>query len=190
MNAFGANEGDTPISPDVLAAVRNRSWLKDLPARVMEHMAHLANSRVEGNEQVTRLEHSLQTATLAQQHGEDEEYVVCALIHDIGDLLAPYNHGEFAAAMLQPYISEPNFWMVENHHVFQGYHYFHRLGLDRNLREQHRGHPHFQRTLDFCEKYDMPAFDPNMKYMSLADLAPMVNRLFHTPRHSIYVRRA
>jgi predicted HD phosphohydrolase len=130
----------------------------------------------------------LQSATLAARAGEDDEYVVVALLHDIGDLLAPYHHGDFAAALLAPFIDEANHWMLAHHHAFQGYYYFEALGLDRNMRERWRGHPHFERTLVFCERYDMPAFDPDMDTMPLEAFGPAVRRVLYNPRRSLYVR--
>ena len=105
------------------------------------------------------LQHSLQTATLAQRDGRDEEYVVCALLHDIGDTLGCFNHPDIAAAILKPFVSEANHWMVQNHGIFQGYYFFHHLGMNRDMREQFRGHAHYERTEEFFALYDSPAFD-------------------------------
>ena len=155
-----------------------------LPDRVLAHLKLLDGDY--GGFAVDRLTHSLQTATLAHRAGEDEEYVVCALLHDIGDTLGSFNHADIAAAMLRPFVSEANHWMLEKHGVFQGYYFFHHLGLDRNMREQFRGHPHFERTALFCELYDGPAFDPRCDSMPLAAFEPMVRRLLAMPRQSIY----
>lgn len=155
-----------------------------LPDRILDHLKLLNGDF--GGFPVDRLQHSLQTATLAHQAGEDEEYVVCALLHDIGDTLGCYNHADIAAAILQPFVSEENHWMIQHHGIFQGYYFFHHLGLDRNLREQFRGHPCFERTAAFCEKYDNPAFDPNRKPMPLDGFTPMVRRVFSAPKRSIY----
>jgi predicted HD phosphohydrolase len=155
-----------------------------LPDRVLAHLNLLDGDH--GGFAVDRLEHSLQTATRAHRAGEDEEYVVCALLHDIGDTLGSFNHADIAAAVLRPFVSDANHWMVEKHGIFQGYYFFHHLGLDRNLREQFRGHPHFERTATFCELYDGPAFDPHFESMPLAAFEPMVRRLLAAPRQSIY----
>ena len=136
---------------------------------------------------VDRLTHSLQTATLAHQDGKDEEYVVCALLHDIGDTLGPANHADVAAALLEPYVSEANHWMVKYHAIFQGYYFFHYLGLDRNLRDQFKDHPHYARTLEFIEKYDAPAFDPEAEYSELSFFEPMMERVFKRPKQSLYL---
>ena len=130
---------------------------------------------------VDRLEHSLQTATRAMRDGADEETVVVALLHDIGDILAPENHAEMAAAVLRPYVSADNYWLVKHHAVFQGYYFWHHLGGDRDAREKHRGHPMFARTAAFCERWDQLSFDPGYDTAPLATFEPMVRRLFARP---------
>ena len=119
-----------------------------LPERVLAHLRLLEGDC--GGFAVDRLTHSLQTATRACRDGRDEEYVVCALLHDIGDTLCPYNHPDIAAAILKPFVSEENHWMVQKHGIFQGYYFFHHIGMDRDMREQFRGHPWFERTEEFC----------------------------------------
>jgi predicted HD phosphohydrolase len=152
--------------------------------RILEHLRLLEGDC--GGFPVDRLTHCLQTATRAHRAGRDEEYVVCALLHDIGDTLGAYNHPDIAAAILKPFVSEANSWMVEKHGVFQGYYFFHYLGMDRDMREAFRGHPHFQYTAEFCEKYDQNAFDPAYDTMPLEAFEPMVMRLFMAPKNSIY----
>ena len=139
---------------------------------------------------VDRLTHCLQTATLAHNDGKDEEYVVCALLHDIGDTLGPANHADVAAVVLEPYVSEANHWMVKHHGIFQGYYFFHYLGLDRNLRDKFKDHPHYAQTLEFIEKYDAPAFDPDAEYYELSFFEPMMERVFKEPRRSLYIKES
>jgi predicted HD phosphohydrolase len=103
-------------------------------------------------------------------------------LHDIGDILAPATHADLAATILKPYVSPENHWMVEKHGIFQGYYFFHHIGLDRNMRDQFRGHQWFERTAEFCEKYDQPSFDPEFDSMSLEDFAPMVCRVLSADR--------
>ncbi len=160
------------------------AFAEALPERILAHLKLLSGDY--GGFPVDRLEHSLQTATLAHQAGEDEEYVVCALLHDIGDTLGSYNHADVAAAILQPFVCEENHWMIQKHGIFQGYYFFHFLGMDRHLREQFRGHPCFERTAEFCEKYDARAFDPGMKSMPLDAFEPMVRRVFAKPKQTLY----
>lgn len=153
-------------------------------ARVINHMKILRGDY--GGFPIDRLEHCLQTATRAYKDGRDEEYVICALLHDIGDTLGAYNHPDIAAAILKPFVSEENLWMVEKHGIFQGYYFFHYLGMDRDMREQFRGHPHFERTAEFCEKYDQTAFDPDYESMPIEAFEPMVMKLFTAPKNSVY----
>lgn len=155
-----------------------------LPDRLIAHLKVLEGDY--GGFPVDRYTHSLQTATRALKAGCDEEYVVCALFHDVGDTLGTYNHFDIAAAILKPFVSEANLWMVQHHGIFQGYYFFHHLGLDRNLREQFRGHPHFARTEEFCALYDNPAFDPKAETLPMSEFEPMVRRVFAQPRASLY----
>ncbi|MDB5470750.1 MAG: phosphohydrolase [Caulobacter sp.] len=159
---------------------------RGLPDRILAHLKLLEGDC--GGFAVDRLEHSLQTATRAHQAGMDEEYVVCALLHDIGDTLGPSNHADVAAVIVRPYVSDRNHWMVANHAIFQGYYFFHHLGLDRNMRDQHRGHPDFEYTAQFCHLFDQEAFDPNFKSMPLDAFEPMLRRVMATPKRSIYLR--
>lgn len=147
-----------------------------LPDRIMAHMRLMAGDF--GGFPVDRLTHSLQTATLAYRDGRDEEYVVCALLHDLGDLLGSFNHPDFAAVVLQPFVSEANHWMVKHHGIFQGYYFFHHLGLDKDMRDEHRDNPYFKRTAEFCALYDGAAFDPELECMPLEAFEPMLRRVF------------
>lgn len=153
--------------------------------RVLEHLQKLAGDT--GGYAVDRLTHSLQSATRAHRDGRDEEYVVCALLHDIGDTLGCFNHADIAAAVLKPFVSEENLWMVEKHGIFQGYYFFHHLGLDKEMREQYRGHPFFEHTAQFCHLYDQNCFDPGYDTMPLEAFEPMVRRVMSRPKRSIYM---
>ena len=146
--------------------------------------------RDSGGFAVDRLTHSLQTATRAHRDGRDEEYVVCALMHDIGDLMGPANHAEIGAVIMKPYISEANHWMMDKHGIFQGYYFFHLIGLDRDMREQYRGHPHFEYCAQFCHLYDQSAFDPDYDSAPLEFFEPMLRRVIARPRNTIYGRAA
>ena len=165
------------------AAVEFNVGLAD---RVLAHLKMLKGDC--GGFSVDRLEHSLQSATLAYRDRMDEEYVVCALLHDMGDILASTNHAELAATVLKPFVSEQNWWLLQHHGIFQGYYFFHYLGLDRNMREQYRGHPNFERTALFCERHDQNAFDPGYDTMPLEAFVPMVQRVMARPKRSIYLR--
>jgi predicted HD phosphohydrolase len=169
-----------------IIAEHSRHFNKGLARRVISHLKLLDGDF--GGFPVDRLSHSLQTATRAHRDGRDEEYVVCALLHDIGDTLGSYNHPDVAAAILKPFVSEKNHWMVANHGVFQGYYFFHHLGLDRNMRDQFGDHPYYEYTAQFCHLYDQSAFDPAYESEPLEFFEPMVERVFSRPKNSIYLK--
>lgn len=161
-----------------------QEFAHELPNRILAHLQLLDGDF--GGFPIDRLEHSLQTATRAHRDGRDEEYVICALLHDIGDTLGSYNHPDIAAAILKPFVSEENLWMVEKHGIFQGYYFFHHLGMDRHLRDQFKDHPLYQRTAEFCALYDAPAFDKDYVSEPLSFFEPMLRRVFARPRQSVY----
>jgi predicted HD phosphohydrolase len=177
----GTEEDWTIIAKNAL------SFTRGLPARLVAHLQLLKGDF--GGFAVDRLEHCLQTATRAHQAGEDEEYVVCALLHDIGDTLGPANHADIAAAIVKPYVSEKNHFIVEKHGIFQGYYFFHFMGLDRDLRDEFRDHPYFDACARFCDAYDQTSFEPGFESMPLDAFLPMIERVFAYPRHSIYLRK-
>lgn len=152
--------------------------------RVLDHLKLLNGDF--GGFAIDRLQHCLQTATRAHRDGRSEDYVVMALLHDIGDTLGAYNHPDIAAAIIKPFVSEELRWITEHHGIFQGYNFFQYLGLDRNMRDKFRGHEHYDATAEFIEKYDCPAFDPNYDTAPLEFFEPMVMRLFEFPKTSIY----
>ena len=180
--SFTAMEHGTQADYDLVDA--HHVALRDnLADRVLDWMREL-----EGDSpyQVSRLEHCLQTATRAERDGADDESVVCALLHDIGDILAPANHSQLAAALLQPYISEKNHWIIKHHGVFQGYYYFHFHGLDREAREQFRDHEYYQACVDFCANWDQVSFDPDYDTLPLEHFEDRVRALFAEVRRPCY----
>jgi predicted HD phosphohydrolase len=157
---------------------------KSLPDRVLEHLKLLDGDF--GGFPIDRYSHCLQTATLALKDGRDEEYVCCALLHDIGDTLGSFNHPDIAAAILKPFVSEANLWMVQNHGIFQGYNFFHYIGLNRDMRDMFKNNPFYDQTAEFVEKYDNPAFDPNGEIYPISTFEPMLRRLMASPKNSVY----
>jgi predicted HD phosphohydrolase len=152
-----------------------------LADRVLAELRGLADT-LDGY-QVTRLEHSLQAATRAHRDGRSDEYIIAALCHDIGDSLAPYSHGELAAAILRPYVPADLHWIVKHHGIFQMYYYAHFTGGDRNARERFRSSPHYDATIEFCDKYDQNCFDPAYDSESLEFFEPILRRVFAEPRY-------
>ncbi len=131
---------------------------------------------------ISRLEHSLQAATRAERDGRDEPYVVMCLLHDVGDVVAPANHSEVAAAMLRPYVDDDLYWILKHHGLFQGYYYFHHHGGDPNARDRYRDHLLYDATVEFCAEYDQVSFDPAYDAESLDHFEPALRRVLAEPR--------
>ncbi len=147
-----------------------------LPDRILDHMKLLSDDY--GGFPIDRLEHSLQTASRAERDGRDDEYIMCALLHDIGDTVAPFNHPDIAAGIVKTRVSEANHFMVAKHGVFQGYYFWDYIGLDGSAREQFRDSPFFDYTEEFCAKYDQTAFDPDYKSEPLEHYKPLIREFF------------
>ncbi len=127
---------------------------------------------------VSRYEHSLQSATRAWRDGADIDWVVAALLHDIGDLYAPYNHDEYAASVLRPYLREQCTWVVAHHGLFQRYYYAHHFGGDREVRRRHKDSPYYEDGVLFCERWDQASFDPSYEAMPVEHFQPLVVEVF------------
>jgi len=172
--SFTAMEDGTKADYDIIFAdeaakagqfaERVLGWLEDMDGESPYH--------------ISRLGHSLQSATRAERDDADEETIVCALLHDIGDLLAPANHSEVAAALLAPYVSEKNHWIVKHHGLFQGYYWFQFIDADRNARDRYRDHEHYDACVEFCARWDQPSFDPDYDTLPLEHFEPLVRDLF------------
>lgn len=131
----------------------------DLVERVVAHLKLLDVDW--GGYRINHYQHSLQSASMAEHDGADEEMVIAALLHDIGDIISPYNHSKFAAALLRPYVSEKTYWIIKHHGIFQSYYYNQYIGAERHARGRFKDHPHYQACVDFCHNYDQNAFDPD-----------------------------
>jgi len=169
---------------DIIMTQQREAFL-GLPDRILSHMELLKGDS--GGFPVDRLQHCLQSANLAAEAGEDEEYVVCALLHDIGDTLGSSNHADVSSSILQPFVSAENYWMVKHHAIFQGYNFFHYLGLDRNMRDKFKDDKeNFERTARFVELYDNPAFDNTAPELPLNLFEDMLRNVFRQPKQSLY----
>jgi len=156
-------------------------FMATLPDRLLEALDGLKTSLA--GYQVSRYEHSLQSATRAHRDGRSEEYVAAALLHDIGDELAPWTHGEMVAAVLRPYVAPEICWIVKHHGLFQTYYYAHYSGGDRNARDRFRDHPCYDACVEFCELYDQCCFDPAYDSLPVETFEPIVRRVFSEPRY-------
>ncbi len=153
-----------------------KEFAEKLPDRLLEALLNLGDS-MDGY-QVSRLEHSLQSATRAERDGANEEMIVATLLHDIGDSLAPFNHSQLVASVLRPYVSEKVYWIMLHHGLFQEYYYAHHIGRDRNARDQFKDHQYYQDAVDFCERWDQKSFDPEYESFPLDHFEPMVRNIF------------
>jgi predicted HD phosphohydrolase len=154
-------------------------FVAGLPGRLLGALDALKHSL--GGYRISRYEHSLQSASRAARDDRDEEYVVAALLHDIGDDLAPYTHGALAGAVLQPFVRPELTWVIKHHGVFQLYYYGHHVGADRFARERFRDSPWFQATAEFCERYDQNCFDPDYPTLPVEHFEPMLRRVVAQP---------
>ena len=159
-----------------------KKFVENTADRIIKFMSELTKT-LEGYK-INRLEHSLQTATRALKDKADDEMIVAALLHDIGDELAPLNHSEYAAAVLKPCVSEKTHWIIEKHGEFQMYYYAHHLGGNKNQRDKYKGHKCYQDTVDFCENWDQKSFDPNFKSLSLQEFEPFIKKIFSRKPYS------
>ncbi|TYB48869.1 HD domain-containing protein [Actinomadura chibensis] len=159
-----------------------------LPERILAAVRVLGD--FQGPSRVTRLEHSLQSATRALRDDRPEEYVVAALVHDIGDELAPYSHGPFVASILRPFVSERIAWIIEKHPLFQAYYYAHHIGADRHARDKYKDHPYYADCVVFCERYDQNCFDPSYDSLDLDYFSDMVHRVFKQPKAGSSIQAA
>ena len=159
-----------------LQAALARPFMAETPRRLLAFMDSLHHTFPGG--QIDRYAHSLQTATRAEDAGECEEVIVAGLLHDIGDSLAPHNHGIIGASILRPFVSRHTYWMLAHHDVFQGYYFWDKIGKNRGERDRYRDHPAYDMTVRFTGDYDQLAFDPAYETRPIEHFEPMVRRIF------------
>ena len=156
-----------------------RDYVNALPDRILAALRALDDSL--SGYKVTRLEHSLQSATRAEHDGADDELVIAALIHDIGDDLAPENHSQMAASVIRPYVRAEVTWILEMHGLFQMYYYADKVGLDKDERERYRGHKWFDAAEKFCRDWDQMSFDPDYETKPLSHFEDRLRQIFSRP---------
>lgn len=154
----------------------DEKFSETLPRRIINMLKFLADD--DGGYQISRLDHVLQTATRAYRCGASDEWIVAALLHDMGDVIAPDNHSIVASEIIRPFVSDEVFWVVRHHGVFQGVYYWNHIGRDANAREAFRGHPYFDSAARFCEEWDQNSFDPAYDTLPLEFFVPYVERIF------------
>ena len=173
--SFRRMDEGTPTDYELLSRLEDE-FVTALPERILDALKNLDNSLA--GYQISRLEHSLQSATRAERDGADIELIVGALIHDLGDDLAPLNHSQLAAAIIRPYVRTEVAWIIEHHGILQLYYYGDAMGMDKNVREIYRGHKWFDSCEKFCERWDQMSFDPDYTSYSLAHFTSMGREIF------------
>jgi predicted HD phosphohydrolase len=163
-----------------------KPFVQGTASRVLRALEEQGNETLDGY-QVSRLTHGLQTATRAWRDGADIDWVAGALLHDIGDGLAPQNHDAMAAEIVRPFLREEVVWCGAHHGIFQMVYYAHHYGWDKDARDRFRGQPHFGSCAEFCERWDQASFDPHYATLPLSFFAPLVSQVFARPAHSAQV---
>jgi predicted HD phosphohydrolase len=154
-----------------------KPYLALTPNRILEELNRQGQATLDGYK-ITRLHHGLQSATRAQNDGADIDWIVGALLHDVGDGLAPQNHDRFSAEVIRPFVRWEVAWTVEHHGIFQTLYYGHHYGWDRNARDQFKDHPCFDTCAAFCERWDQASFDPDYPTQPLSHFEPLVHEVF------------
>jgi predicted HD phosphohydrolase len=165
----------------IIATRPDTKLFEELPDRLLGALRFLENVDFYT---VNGLEHSLQASTRALRHGRPAEYVVAALLHDVGDLVGPRNHAAVAASILRPYVSERIAWIVEHHTVFQFNHFGHHIGINPDMRDAYLGHPYYEDTAEFVDLYDSESFDPSYDSLPLEELEPLLRQVFDSHERS------
>lgn len=160
-----------------LLAEREEEYNALTAERILKELARQDADTLSGYK-ITRLQHGLQAGTRAFRDGADIDWIVGALLHDIGDGLAPRNHDRFSAEVIRPFVREEVSWVVEHHGIFQMVYYAMHYGWDENARDQFKDHIYFKSCADFCERWDQASFDPDYPTESLSFFEPMVCKVF------------
>ena len=157
-----------------------KSYISMTSDRIIEELKRQGTISLEGY-QITRLEHGLQSGTRAFRDGADIDWIIGALLHDIGDGLAPQNHDRMSAEVIRPFVREEVSWVVEHHGIFQMIYYAHHYGWDKNARDKFKDNIYFQTCADFCERWDQKSFDPEYKNKDLDFFKPLIKEVFSRP---------
>ena len=165
----------------IIATRSNTKLFEELPDRLLGALRFLETGDFYT---VNGLEHSLQAGTRALRDGRPAEYVVAALLHDVGDLVGPRNHAAVAASILRPYVSERIAWIVEHHTVFQFNHFGRHIGIDPDMRDAYLGHPYYDDAAEFSDLYDSESFDPSYESLPLEEFEPLLREVFVSSERS------
>ena len=175
--SFTAMKDGTREDYEILAKLE-KPFLALTADRILTELRQSGETTLEGY-QITRLDHALQSGTRAMRDGADIDWIVGALLHDIGDGLAPQNHDRLSAEVIRPFVRWDVAWTVEHHGIFQMLYYAHHYNWDRNARDRFRDHPVFKNCEEFCERWDQSSFDPEYPMEPLDTFEPMVKEVFN-----------
>ena len=154
----------------------NQGRVADRLIMLLESLAGISDGFI-----TDQLTHCLQTATMAERAGADEEMVFGALCHDIGKAISVPNHGAISAEMIKPYVRDDVYQSIRHHQDFQGRHYYGRIGLDPEMRRKHAGHEFYEAAEEFGDEWDQAAFDPDYDTLPLEHFEPLVREVFSAP---------
>jgi len=124
-----------------------------------------------------QLTHCLQTATMAERAGADDEVIFGSLCHDIGKAISVPNHGAISAEMIKPYVRDDVYQSIKNHQDFQGKHYYHHFDVPTSLRDRFAGESWFALCEEFTDDWDQQAFDPDYDTLPLSHFEPLIREL-------------
>lgn len=151
----------------------------DMPNRIMGMLKQLQTLTLGFS--TDQLHHALQTATMARRAGAEDEMILISLIHDIGKVISVPNHGQIAAEMIKPYVSEDAYHVIRTHQDFQGEHYYQYMGKPQDLRKQFVNESWYAKAVEFTDEWDQAAFDPKYEVDSLESFEPLINKFFAAP---------
>ena len=158
-----------------IIAANDKQTAKELPDRLIAHLQEMAKD--DGAYKISRLDHVLQCATRAHHDNADDDWIIAALLHDLGDVLAPFTHGQVAGEILKPFVREEVAWVVSHHGIFQMYYNTSLTKVQRYSRDQFKEHPYYQLAIDFCENWDQCSFDPGYDTENLEFFVPIIKRV-------------
>jgi len=173
--SFTSMKAGTVKDFEIIAA-NDRQTAKELPARLIAHLQEMAKD--DGAYKISRLDHVLQCASRAHRDNADDDWVIAALLHDLGDVLAPFTHGQVAGEILRPFVREEVAWVVSHHGIFQMYYNTSLTKVQRHSRDQFKEHPYYQSAIDFCENWDQCSFNPDYDTENLEFFVPIIKRVF------------
>jgi predicted HD phosphohydrolase len=156
---------------------KNQTRVADRIIMLLESLSTITDGFV-----TDQLTHCLQTATLAERAGADDEVVIASLCHDIGKAISVPNHPAIAASILKPYVRPEVHFMIEAHQDFQGKHYYAHFGMDANARDKYADHPSFDLAAKFADEWDQKAFDPSYDTLPLEHFETKLRAVFAKPR--------